>query len=108
VVFCFLVAPAYGQGARDLYKLTYKIFLTDVQDVRQYENNLNEAVAEFDLFKGSEEAQRNPEFTLAIENALKALVKQHAAYKFEAPPIERSKALAKAKHELNKAKIYLK
>ncbi len=67
------VGLAYGQAAKDVYKAVKKAELTATGSPAAFESAMIDANTEFDLFKDSQEAKKNPEFTSHIRNAIGGL-----------------------------------
>jgi len=71
-IFC-LVGIVYAQGAKDLYKAVKNAELSATGPRADFIKALNDAETEFDLFKDSQDAKKNPEFTNHIKKALGGL-----------------------------------
>lgn len=101
---------AYGQSLKDVYKSINKAFLAaSGSSKRDFDNVVVEARNEFDLFKDTQAAKKNPEFTKHIEAALMAIREaQFAREPMFADPNLYRKSLDKAERELGIAKQYLK
>jgi len=120
IVLFGMVNFGYAQSAKDTYKAAKKAELKATGSTRDAENSLADARAEFDLFKDSKEAKKNPEFTTHIDKAINALREAAAAIylnkegvplkdKQGAPlKLSYSDAMSKATRELEAAKRYLK
>jgi hypothetical protein len=67
-----------GQSSKDVYKSVKKAELAaSIRATKSFNDTLIDAKTEFDLFKGSEEAKKNPEFALYIESALNNIQKAY-------------------------------
>jgi hypothetical protein len=73
IVLFGLVGLAHGQTPKDIYLIVKKLELKATGPRAEFEKSMSEARAEFDLFKDSKAAKKNPEFTTHISNALEAL-----------------------------------
>lgn len=73
IMICGLVGIAYGQSAKDVYKAVKKAELSATGAPRDFASALTDAETEFDLFKDSQEAKKNPDFTSHIQKALGGL-----------------------------------
>jgi len=67
------VGLAYGQSAKDVYKAVKKAQLSATGSREAFASAMTDAETELDLFKDSEEAKKNPEFTSHIQKALGGL-----------------------------------
>lgn len=99
------VGLAYGQSAEDVYEAVKKAELKATGPQRDFDNAVADARTKVDLFKDSKEAEKNPEFTKYIENALVALREAQFVTK---NPGDWKKCMDKAEKELEKAKQFLK
>jgi hypothetical protein len=112
IIFFCLVGFSYAQSAKDTYKAVKKAELKATGSTRDAESSLADARAEFDLFKDSKEAKKNPEFTDHINKAIEALREAGFANYISKngvqPKISFSEAMGKAKREMESAKQYLK
>lgn len=103
------VGLAYGQASKDVYKAVKKAELKATGRQVDFENSMSDARAEFDLFKDSKEAKKNPEFTTHINNAIEGLkdVQFYGDKDFHNADKWKN-GMNKAKRELEAAKQYLK
>lgn len=67
------VGIVYGQAAKDVYKAVKKAELTATGHPAAFASAMTDAETEFDLFKDSQEAKKNPDFTSHIQKALGGL-----------------------------------
>jgi hypothetical protein len=114
IILFGLVGLAYGQSARDVYKAVNKACLAaSGSSMKDFDNAVVDARNEVDLFKGSQEAKKNPQFTLHIENALKAIREAQFARQFAGEravknaPDRYKSSLDKAERELANAKQFI-
>lgn len=112
IVFFGTVSFGYAQTAKETYKAVKKAELKASGTKADAENSLADARAEFDLFKDSKEAKKNPEFTAHIDNAIKALREagfaNYVSRQGVRPKISYVDAMGKVSRELEAAKRYLK
>lgn len=108
VVLFGLVGLAYGQTAKDAYKAVKKAELKATGANRDFDNAIADARTELDLFTGSKEAKKNPEFTKHIVLALEALRGAQFAKEVTNNPGDWKKSMDKAEKELEMAKQFLK
>lgn len=102
------VGLAYGQTAKDVYKAVKKAELKATGTQRDVDNAIADARTEFDLFSGTKEAKKNPEFTKHILLALEALRGAQFAKEVTNNPGDWKKSMDTAEKELEKAKQFLK
>ncbi len=67
------VGLAYGQAAKDVYKAVKKAELSATGPRAAFASAMTDADTEFDLFKDSQEAKKNPEFASHIKKAIGGL-----------------------------------
>jgi hypothetical protein len=72
ILFGF-VGLAYAQSAKDVYKAVKKAELSATGNRAVFASAMTDAETEFDIFKDSPEAKKNPEFTSHIQKALGGL-----------------------------------
>jgi hypothetical protein len=64
-----VVGLAHSQSAKDVYKAFKKAQLSATGPRAAFESAMTDADVEFDLFKDSQEAKKNSDFTYQIKNA---------------------------------------
>lgn len=112
IVFFGIVNFGYAQTAKDTYKAIKKAEFKASGSKADAESSLADARTEFDLFKDSKEAKKNPEFTAHLENAIKGLMEagfaNYVSRQGVRPKISYADAISKVSRELEAAKQYLK
>jgi hypothetical protein len=74
----FFSGIASAQGMKDIYKSVKKAELSiELRATKSFKDALTDAKTEMDLFKGSDEARKNPEFARHIEAALESISKAY-------------------------------
>jgi hypothetical protein len=99
---------AYAQSAKEVYMAVKKAELKSTGTQRDVDNAIADARAEFDLFKDSKEATKNPEFTKHIDSALNALRVAQFSEQVKNSPAEWKENMDWATKELEQAKHFLK
>jgi hypothetical protein len=85
IIFCvvFLAGLSFAgianaQAMKDIYKSVKKAELSiELRATKSFKDALTDAKTEMDLFKGSDEARKNPEFSRHIEAALESIKKAY-------------------------------
>jgi hypothetical protein len=110
IIILGVVCLAWGQSTKDVYKAVNKAYLSASGSPRKdFDNAVVDARNEFDLFKDSQAAKKNPEFTKHIEAALMAIREAQFASDPRFQDANRWKQnMDKAEKELASAKKYLK
>ncbi|MGP8051608.1 MAG: hypothetical protein ACLPYB_13495 [Desulfobaccales bacterium] len=103
-----MVAFAYAQSAKEVYLAVKKAELKSTGTESDVDNAIADARAEFDLFKDSKEALKNPEFTKHIDAALNALRVATFSERVKNSPAEWKENMDWATRELEQAKHFLK
>ncbi|MGA7578006.1 MAG: hypothetical protein ACLQUW_01720 [Desulfobaccales bacterium] len=99
---------SYAQTAKEVYLAVKKAELKSTGTQSDADNAIADARAEFDLFKDSKEAIKNPEFTKHIDSAINALRVAQFAVQVQNSPSEWKKNMDWAARELEQAKHFLK
>ncbi|MCX5888116.1 MAG: hypothetical protein NTY36_01525 [Deltaproteobacteria bacterium] len=104
------ISQAAETSMKEMYLIVSKYAKADINRV-EFEKAMGNAEAEFDLFKDSKIAKKNPEFTEHIAKAMEA-IKSAGFFTFVAPSPkgsqQREAAWKATKRELEAAKQYLK
>jgi hypothetical protein len=105
------LAQAADTSMKDMYLIVSKYAKSNANRV-EFEKAMGNAEAEFDLFKDSKVAKKNPEFTEHLAKAMKS-IKQAGFLTFVVPGSqggiqERDVAWKTTERELKAAKEYLK
>ena len=99
-----LVSFGYAQSSKDVYLAIKKAELKSTGTQQDVDNATADARAEFDLFKDSKEAKKNPEFTKHIDSALNALRLAQFSQQVKNNPAEWKENMDFAAKELESAK----
>ncbi len=103
-----VIGSANAESSKDVYKAVKKAELKSTGTQKDVDNVVADARAEFDLFKDSKDAKKNPEFTKHIEAALNALRVAQFSKEVTQNSTDWKKNMDLAAKELERAKSFLK